>query len=175
MGGPDDGPVAADRGEADPESVEAPDAGLDITPRVVLVAFVGGAVGLLAMTPVLVGLPAVLGLFQADPLVDVAELGRVLGLEPSPVLGLALFAVGGTIGLPLLFVVVGAFLPPRQPRYARGAVFATVMWTGFVLAYWPGERTGVLFLGLSLAAHLIYGLVLGAVMERLAYVPEHTV
>lgn len=171
MAGTDVEPDDADRTPDD----GAPATGLDITPRVVLAAFVGGAAGLVAMTPVLVGLPAVVGLFQAEPLVDVAELGRVLGLAPSLALGVVLFAVGGTVGLPLLFVVVGSFLPPRHPRYARGAVFAAVMWTGFVIAYWPGERSGVLFVWVSLAAHLIYGLVLGVVMERLAYVPEHTV
>lgn len=164
---------SADRttGEAAPDA----DAGLEITGRVVLSAFAGGAAGLVAMAPALLGLPAVLGLFQAEPLVDVAELGRVVGVEPSLGLGVLVFAAGGVVALPLLFVVAGGFLPPREPRAARGAVFATIMWTGFVLAYWPGERAGVLFLGLSLGAHWIYGYVLGGVMERFAYIPEHAV
>ena len=117
-------------------------ANLDITGRVVLAAFAGGALGLLAMVPVLVGIPVALGLFQEEPIVDVAELGRVLGLEPSLGLGLVVVALGGTIALPLLFVVAAGFLPPREPRAARGAVFATIMWTGFVLAFWPGWRAG---------------------------------
>lgn len=151
------------------------DAGLEINGRVVLAAFLGGAAGLAAMAPVLIFLPAFLGLFRAEPLIDIAELGRVVGLQPSLPLGVAVFVVGGTVALPLLFVVGGAFLPPRKPRAVRGAVFATIMWTGFVIAFWPGWRAAVLFLTLSLTAHLIYGLVLGGVMERLAYIPEHEV
>lgn len=156
----------------------APDdghAGLEITPRVVLVAFLGGATGLAAMAPVLIGLPAFLGMFQADPLLDLAALGRAAGIEPDLLTGIVVFVAGGTVGIPLLFVVAGAFLPPRQPRYARGATFALIMWTGFILAFWPGWRAAVLFLTLSLIGHLLYGLVLGLVMERLAYIPEHDV
>ena len=151
------------------------EASLDISLRVVLSAFAGGLVGLVAMAPVLIGLPAFLGLFEADPLINLTELGRVVGLEPSLPLGLAVFLAGGGVALPLLFTVAGAFLPPREPRAARGVVFATIMWTGFVIAFWPGPQAAVLFAALSLAGHWIYGYALGAVMERLAYVPQHTI
>lgn len=160
--------------EPSPPAVEE-HASLEITPRVVLVAFLGGAAGLAAMTPILIGLPAFLGLFQADPLLDIAALGRVAGLEPDLLTGIAVFVAGGAIGIPLLFVVAGAFLPPREPRAARGATFALIMWTGFVLAFWPGVQASVLFVTLSLIGHLVYGLVLGGVMERFAYIPEHEV
>lgn len=148
---------------------------LEITPRVVLVAFAGGAAGLVAMAPVLVGLPALLGLFPSDPMLDVAALGRVVGLEASLPMGLAVFVAGGAVGLPLLFVVAGSFLPPRRPRAARGATFAVVIWTGFVLAFWPGISAAVAFMTVSLVGHLIYGLVLGAVMDRFAHIPRHAV
>ncbi len=151
------------------------DAELDITLRVVLSAFAGGAAGLIAMIPILFVPPAFFGLFQATALVDVAELGRVLGLEPNLLLGTVVFVGGGAIALPLLFVVAGAFLPPQEPRATRGVTFATIMWTGFIIAFWPGEYAGVLFLGLSLAAHWVYGYVLGQVMQRFAYVPQHSV
>lgn len=171
-----------DEASPNPERPDGPferesdlDAGIDITPRVVLAAFAGGAAGLAAMVPVLFALPAFLQLFRADPLINLAQLGRVLGLEPSLVLGLVVFVGGGTIALPLLFVVGGAFLPPREPRAARGITFATIMWTGFVLAFWPGEYAGAIFLGLSLGAHWVYGYVLGWVMERFAYIPQHAV
>jgi hypothetical protein len=160
---------AAAEGEADLE------AELDINREVVLAAFAGGAAGLAAMVPVLFALPALLGLFRADPLVDVAELGRVLGLEPSLALGAVVFAVGGGVALPLLFVVAAAFLPPREPRYARGITFASIMWTGFVIAFWPGRYAGVIFLGVSLAGHWAYGYVLGRVTDRFAHVPQHTI
>lgn len=150
-------------------------ASLEINRRVVLVAFLGGGAGLAAMAPVLIGLPAFLGQFQADPLLDLAALGRAGAIEPDLLTGVAVFVVGGTVGIPLLFVVAGAFLPPRQPRYARAVTFALIMWTGFVLAFWPGLQASVLFLTLSLIGHTLYGLVLGLVMERLAYIPEHEV
>lgn len=167
MDGVEDHPTGAGTADGEP--------GLAITGRVVLSAFAGGALGLAAMAPVLLALPVFLGLFEEEPLVDVAELGRVVGVEPSILLGLVVFVAGGAVALPLLFVVAGGFLPPRQPRVARGPTFATIMWTGFVLAFWPGEQAGVLFLGLSLGAHWIYGYVLATVMERLAYIPEHPV
>ena len=151
------------------------EAELDITPRVVLAAFLGGGAGLVAMVPVLFALPALLGLFRAGPLVEVAELGRVLGVEPSLALGAVVFAVGGVVALPLLFVVAAAFLPPREPRYARGITFATIMWTGFVIAFWPGQYAGVIFLGVSLAAHWAYGYVLGRVTDQFAHTPQHTI
>jgi len=150
-------------------------ASLQITPRVIAVAFLGGALGLAAMAPILIGLPAVLGLFEPDPLLDVAELGRVVGFQPNLLTGVGVFLLGGSVGIPLLFVVAGAFLPPRSPRAARGATFALIMWTGFALAFWPGPQAAVLFLTLSILGHLVYGLVLGGVMEALAYVPEHEV
>ena len=158
-----------------PGDVEDLEAHLDINGRVVLSAFVGGLVGLVLMMPVLLGLPALLGLFEADPLISVTDLGRVIGIQPSLLLGLAVFLAGGVIALPLLFTVAGGFLPPREPRAVRGVVFATIMWTGFVIAYRPGPRSVVLFGALSLAGHWVYGYALGAVMERLAYVPEHTI
>jgi hypothetical protein len=158
-----------------PGDIDELEAHLDITLRVVLSAFLGGLVGLIAMAPVLIGVPALLGLFEADPLISVTELGRVVGLEPNLLLGLAVFLAGGVITLPLLFTVAGAFLPPREPRALRGVVFATIMWTGFVIAYWPGPQAAVIFAALSLAGHWIYGYALGAVMERLAYVPQHTI
>lgn len=151
------------------------DATLQITLRVILVSFLGGAAGLAAMTPVLIGLPAFLGQFQADPILDLAALGRVAGLEPDLLTGVGVFVAGGTVGIPLLFVVLGAFLPPRTPRYARAVTFALVMWTGFVFAFWPGWQTSVLFLTLSLIGHVLYGLVLGSVMVRFAAIPEHPV
>jgi len=158
-----------------PGDVEDLEASLDINLRVVLSAFAGGLVGMIAMAPLLIGLPAFLGLFEAGPLISVTDLGRVVGIEPSLPLGLAVLLAGGVVALPLLFTVAGSFLPPQEPRAARGVVFATIMWTGFVIAYWPGPRNAVLFGALSLAGHWVYGYALGGVMERLAYVPEHTI
>ena len=100
-----------------------------------------------------------------------------LALEPSLTNGLLLFGAGGAVVLPLLFVVAGAFLPPRTPRFARGVTFSTIIWTGFVLAFWPGgdSVTVGLFLLFSLLSHWVYGLVLGGTIEYLVGIPEHDV
>lgn len=160
-----------------PEEPMLAELGPPIRRDVVLTAVLGGLLGVIAMLPVLAGIPRLLGEFRTQPVVDFAALGMVIGLEPSLALGVAIFVLAGTVVLPLLFVVAGAFLPPRQPRRVRGVTFATLMWTGFVLAFWPGGNwiTVVLFLGFSLAAHWIYGLVLGATVERLVGIPEHDV
>lgn len=153
------------------------DSDIDITRRVVLAAFGGGLAGVVLMSPVVVGVPLLLGIFRTEPLVEVAELGAYVGLDPSLPLGLAVFVLGGTIVLPLLFLTAGTYLPPHEPRWTRGLVFASIMWTGFVIAYYPGgdALTAGAFVVLSLIGHWVYGGTLGYVLERVAGIPEHDV
>jgi hypothetical protein len=77
----------------------------------------------------------------------------------------------------VIFLVVGSFLPPREPRYLRGVTFATFFWTGFAPAFWPGQGAVVvgLFLVVSLAAHCVYGATLGYVLDRTTGIPQHEV
>ncbi|WP_336022004.1 DUF6789 family protein [Halobellus salinisoli] len=154
------------------ESVTAP-----ITGRVVLAAMSGGLLGTVAMLPVLVGLPGLLGLFQTEPVTRFAGFAEFFGLEPTVTLGIALFGFGGTVVLPLTFLVVGAFLPPETPRYLRGATFATAFWFGFLPAFWPGAGllTTAAYVAFSLAGHWVYGLTLGIVLTRTAGLPQHEV
>ena len=154
------------------ESFEIP-----ITRNVVLVAMLGGFAGTVLMLPVLVGVPGLLGLFQTEPITQFAGFAGFFGLEPTLALGVLLFGLGGTIVLPLTFLVLGAFLPPAEPRYLRGATFATFFWTGFVPAFWPdsGPVTVVVFLLFSLLAHWVYGLTLGVVLHRTIGIPQHQV
>jgi hypothetical protein len=95
-------------------------------------------------------------------------LGAVLTEPQLLVAGLAIFVVGGMTTLPLLLATLGAYLPGR--RYAeKGLVFGAVMWTGFVLAYYPGY-SGVslaVYVTASLVGHLGYGYVTGHLMDRL--------
>jgi MFS family permease len=88
-----------------------------------------------------------------------------------------LLGVGGTVVLPLTFVVVGAYLPPETPRYLRGATFATAFWFGFLPAFWPsaGLLTTASYVLFSLASHWVYGLVLGVVLTRTTGLPQHDV
>lgn len=151
--------------------------GVPITIRVVLSAMAGGFVGMVLMLPVLVGIPALFGLFRTDPIAEFAPFLVHVGFEPSLALGVALFVIGGTTVLPVMFTVVGEFLPPMEPRALKGVTFATIFWVGFVLAFWPGggALTIALFLVVSLLAHWIYGLTLGVVLDRTTGVPEHAV
>ena len=113
----------------------------------------GRTLGIVLMTPVMVGIPQALGVFQADPILDFAWLGTALGLEPSFTNGLLLFGADGAVVLPLLFVVAGAFLPARAP-VRPGVTLSAIIWTGSVLAF-------------SLLSRWVYGLVLGGTVEYL--------
>ncbi len=161
---------------------------VEISGSVLLKAMVGGLVGLVVMSPLVLGIPVALGVFEPDPLLEFATIGSffglqgeligpLLGLEPNLVLGAVLFAAGGAIFLPIQFVVVAAFLPPESPRYARGATFALLWWLGFLFAFWPGGGavTAGVFLLVSVVSHLIYGLSLGYVVDRWAQIPQHEV
>lgn len=154
------------------EPVEIP-----ITGRVVLAAMGGGLLGTVAMLPVLVGVPSLLGLFRTGPVTRFAGFAEFFGLEPTVTLGIALFGFGGTVALPLTFLVVGAFLPPETPRYLRGATFATAFWFGFLPGFWPsaGLLTTVAYVLFSLASHWVYGLTLGYVLTKTAGLPQHEV
>lgn len=148
-----------------------------ITVRVVLSAMGGGLLGMVVMLPILVGIPALFGIFRTEPIAQFAPFLAHVGFERSLTLGVTLFVIGGTTILPLMFTVVGAFLPPEDPRYLRGVSFATIFWTGFILAFWPGGSalTIGLFLVVSLLAHWVYGAVLGGVLSRTTGIPQHAV
>lgn len=148
-----------------------------ITAKVILTAMGSGLVGMILMLPVLVGLPYVFDLFRTDPIANFAPFIAYVGVDASLELGIALFVIGGTTVLPLIFVVVGSYLPPATPRYARGITFATIFWLGFVLAFWPGgdRLTIALYIVMSLLAHWVYGAVLGGLLSRTVGLPQHDV
>lgn len=154
-------------------------AGLEtpITLRVIAAAMGGGLVGMALMLPLLAGVPMALDLFQTESILEFANFAVFLGLEPSLTVGAVLFVIGGTTVLPLFFLVAGAFLPPEEPRYLRGATFATVIWVGFAMAFWPpgGVLTSVLFVVISLVSHWIYGTALGYVLHSAIGIPQHAV
>ncbi len=150
---------------------------IPITLRLIGTAMLSGLVGMVLMIPVLVGLPVALDLFQTEPIVRFASFASFLGFEPSLAVGVALFVLGGTLFLPVQFLVVGAFLPPESPRYARGASFGLIYWIGFLMAFWPpgGTLAVGLFVVVSFLYHLFYGLALGYLIDRWAEIPQHGV
>ena len=166
----------AARGGAEAEDQAVPEEVL-ITLRSVGAGVVGGLVGVLLMTPLLVVLPRAIGVFRPEPIVGFASFGAFVGLEPSLELGLALFVANGALSLPLIFLTAGMFLPPHEPKYLRGVTFATLVWPGFLLAFWPGGELVIqaTFLVVSLLGHWVYGAALGLVVTRLAALPEHRV
>jgi len=148
-----------------------------ITLRLIGIAMLSGFVGMVAMLPVLVGLPALLDLFSTAPIVRFSTFGSFLGLGPSLALGIALFVMGGTLFLPIQFLVVGAYLPPEEPRYARGVTYALIYWIAFVMVFLPS--TGPLgigvFLVVSMLYHVFYGLALGYLLDEWGEIPQHAV
>ncbi|AUV80747.1 cytochrome C oxidase subunit I [Salinigranum rubrum] len=172
--------MSSETSEADAVALEQPgiaELGLPISAKVVLMSMAGGLLGTVLMLPVLVGIPQALGLFRTEPITQFAGFAAFFGIEPTAALGMVVFGLGGTFVLPLIFLVVGSFLPPREPRYLRGMTFATFFWTGFAPAFWPG--TGALavavFLVVSLLAHWVYGATLGYVLHRTTGIPQHDV
>lgn len=145
--------------------------------RVVAMAMAGGLLGIVLMLPIIVGIPTLFGLFDTEPITRFAGMAASFGIEPTVALGLVLFVFGGTVALPLAFLVTGAFLPPESPRFARGATFAMFFWVGFVPAFWPdgGVLTVTVFLLVSLVGHWVYGLTLGYVLDRTTGIPQHEV
>lgn len=162
-------------GFADETEIDVPE--VPLTVKVILTAMVGGLAGMVLMVPLLVGVPAAFDLFRTDPVVGFSTILSYVGLEPSLVGGVALFVVGGTMFLPLLFLVVGAFLPPLNPRPVRGVTYATIFWVGFVMAFWPGGSalTIGVFLLVSLLAHWVYGATLAFAVDRTTGIPQHDV
>lgn len=148
-----------------------------ITGRRIGVAMGGGLAGTVLMLPILVGIPTLFDLFSTGPITRFAGVATFFGGEPTVGLGIVLFGLGGTFVLPLMFLVVGAFLPPETPRYLRGVTFATIMWVGFAPAFWP--RAGALAVGtylvVSLVGHWVYGATLGAALDVTVGIPQHEV
>ncbi|PSQ27073.1 cytochrome C oxidase subunit I [Halobacteriales archaeon QS_9_68_17] len=150
---------------------------IPITPRLIGTSMTGGLVGMVLMLPLLAGIPIVLDVFRTEPILEFASFATIVGLEPSLIAGMALFGLGGTLFLPVQFLVVGAFLPPDSPRFLRGVSFALIYWIGFMLAFWPGGSLLAigLFILVSFLSHVMYGLSLGYLTDRWAEIPQHAV
>lgn len=145
-----------------------------ITPRAIGLSFVAGLVATVAMVPVAVGIPIWLGVFKIQ---SSAGFGFLVGLSPTSDLAIVFFALGGTVVLPLFFVVTSTYLPPAAPSYLRGVTVSLIFWPGFVIIFWPfaGATTDAVFLVVSFVSHLLYGLVLGVGLNYLTGIPEHEV
>lgn len=144
--------------------------------RAALVAAGSGLAGMVAMLPVLL-VAYLLGALEPEAFTALAEIVGLGGTPYSLLIGLIIFVGGGMTTLPLLFVSLADFLPPAESIPITGVTFATVIWTGFAIAFNSGQ-TGLtlwLYLALTLLAHWAYGYVLGEVYSRYADVPAYQV
>lgn len=145
-----------------------------ITLRALGGSFLAGLAGLLAMLPIAVVVPIWLDLFRLDPR---AGFGYLLGMSSTSLFPSVFFVIGGVVVVPLFFVVTVTYLPPVRPPALRGVTISLIFWPGFVIGFWPygSTWTNLSFVSFSLLSHLIYGLVLGVVLQALVGIPEHEV
>ena len=132
----------------------------------------GGVAGTTVMTLALFIADAFTG-FSIRPFQEIAIL---VGTPDDVFLGFLVFVAAGAVAWPLLFVALCEFLPGRSDA-TRGAVFASVIWISFALAFSSGlgGMALVAYLALTWLAHIVYGLTLGTVYDRLADRDTHLV
>ncbi len=141
--------------------------------RELSVASVSGLAGMIAMQPIF-GVATVLGVL--DP-VAFAGFANIVGYGLNFWGGVAIFVAGGVTVLPLLFITLGNYLPPSSSVPLRGVTYGTIVWTGFVIAFYTGQSgvALVVYLALTLSNHWIYGAVLGLVYTRYASIAVYEV
>ncbi|MFC7250590.1 DUF6789 family protein [Halomicroarcula sp. GCM10025324] len=127
-------------------------------------AAIGGFVGTVLMAGGL-GTAWLVGVL--DP-ASFGEIAEIVGLPARPLFGVVLFLVGGTVTWPLLFLAFSEYLPGRL-LFETGLVFATVISTGFAVAFYTGQQGLALvgYLGFVLVAHWAYGLGLSVTYQYL--------
>ncbi|WP_254545211.1 DUF6789 family protein [Halomarina pelagica] len=135
----------------------------------------GGFVGTALMTVVLLVAQG-LGAFDTASFADLARLINLQAvLDPGllQAVGYLIFLAGGMTAWPLLFASVEQYLPGATMA-RRGVSFGTVLWTGFVLAFYGGQTGTALYLyaGLTLVAHWVYGFGLGLVFTYFSTRPD---
>ena len=127
-------------------------------------AAAGGFVGTVLMSG---GLGTAILIGVLDP-ASFGEIAELVGLPASPLIGAALFLVGGTVTWPLVFLAFQEYLPGRL-LFETGLVFATLISTGFVVAFYTGQ-SGLALIGyvaFVVVAHWAYGLGLAVTFQYL--------
>ncbi|WP_254545925.1 DUF6789 family protein [Halomarina pelagica] len=140
-----------------------------------VVGAAGGLVGTALMTGVLF-IASTMGAFSFQSFASLT-LPIGLGDVASPVtVGYLIFLANGMVPFPLLFAALMAYLPGERPPIS-GLFFGAALWTGFAMGFYTGFQglTLVLYLVLTLIAHLVYGFSLGAVFEYLSNRPDSLV
>src|SRR6056297_1045770 len=141
--------------------------------RELSVAALAGLAGMAAMQPIF-GVATVIGVL--DP-IAFSGFANIVGYGLSFWGGVAIFVLGGITVLPLLFITLGNYLPPATSVPLRGVTYGSIVWPGFVLAFYTGQSGTalVIFLAMTLINHWIYGAVLGSVYTRYASIAVYEV
>jgi len=141
--------------------------------RELSVAALAGLAGMIAMQPIF-GVATVIGVL--DP-VAFSGFANIVGYGLNFWGGVAIFVLGGITVLPLLFITLGNYLPPATSVPLRGVTYGSIIWPGFVLAFYTGQSGPalVIFLAMTLVNHWIYGAVLGSVYTRYASIAVYEV
>jgi len=140
-----------------------------------VVGAAGGLVGTAMMTVVFL-IAQSLGAFNLTDFAILTELLGLGGYVPAVLFGFFMFLGGGMFPWPLLFASLKAYLPGESSPIS-GAFFGAAMWTGFVLAFYTGQ-SGLelaLYVVLTLVAHVVYGMGLGAVFDYFENRPDSIV
>ena len=140
-----------------------------------VVGAAGGLVGT-AMSTVVLLIAQSVGAFSITDFAILTELVGLQGYLPPVLFGYIMFLGGGMFPWPLLFASLKAYLPGESTPVA-GGFFGAAMWTGFVLAFYTGQTglTLLLYAVLTLAAHIVYGIGLGAVFDYFEHRPDSIV
>ncbi len=132
----------------------------------VVIGGIAGLAGTMLMTVVLV-VGTAIGVFDLEALATLAEL---VGAPQLVSVGYVVFLLGGVTVWPLLYLTLARYLPGRTP-VAKGLSFATIIWTGFLIAFYT-DQTGLAlagYVGLSLVGHWLYGAGLGVIVDHAVY------
>jgi len=163
------GPSGADDGDGSEETESLAELATAVVWDGVIGAIAGaGGNAVILGTVFLASLVGGFDLASFGTVADLLGFGAVLSGDQLLLAGLAVFLLGGVVTLPLLLVTIGSFLPGRD--YAtKGLSFGAILWTGFVLAYYPGYSglSFALYVVSTFVGHLGYGYVTGTLLDRL--------
>ncbi len=141
--------------------------------RELSVAGLSGLAGMIAMQPIF-GVATIIGVLDPSAF---SEFANIVGYGLDFVGGVAIFVAGGVTVLPLLFITLGNYLPPAGSVPLRGVTYGTIVWTGFVIAFYTGQTGAALaiYIVMTLVNHWVYGAVLGLVYTRYASIAVYEV
>jgi len=123
----------------------------------------GGATGIAVMSVIFL----MLEVETREQVQAFDAVARYVGMPGSTTLGFVIFAFVGTFIWPLLFVAIEPYLL-FEDSPSNGMTLGAILWIAFFVLG-RGDLMGpllVIFGGFSLAAHLAYGFVLGALYDR---------